>query len=365
MKYFIFILIFTFSQSALYAKEDTIRIENKVIKLKDISHQIGLFVDTTTKLHINQIAALEFGEIRDLDSLNLGSKINRAKYNYWVHFVLNNNSSGDTLLIYFSFFDTIELYQIHNDSIIKNEICGKLVNYKDRPFKKNKYCLPISIPCGRTNKIYIKFKNVFRVNDKSISIKFLSHEEERFQREKLDSLKFIFIVFLSITFFAALFFFIIGILYGDSAYSYYTLYLFFLAVYVFWKFEIDISNLNLMFSHFSSWYYQIEVPLAVSLYLSYLFFLNSFLSINFNEKLNNIVVTYGKILVVYLILDRIVSYVDIRYGWYLYYIVRIPFGLLAAHLGYLIFSNKRKTFGFCFSGQFLFTCRCNSSINLD
>lgn len=314
-------------------------------------HKVGAFIDLSSQLTIDQLKDTDFFSIEDFSfyqqdsTLPLWKKMivpyKSIRSTYWFRVYLKNEEPEDSLhlLLYTGMFDQIECYL---DDRIYTEF-GLLENYSQRPIPKDKYRTPITLAPGDLSKVTVKINNRIRFETDSLDFQLSPAGPKEVNGEK--SYLFFYLyhgAFFGILFFLLIFFLLQFFQNRERAYLMYAAYLLGLFLYFIWKFEKSDILLGLFYTYFGSWYYAVEVPFAVFIYLSYIYFIHSFLDIRaFYPRLNSFAEKVALGIFVYLIVDRLLfHFVSVEASALAYYYVRIVLLITGGYYLFQIFKIK-------------------------
>ncbi|MEZ4950852.1 MAG: helix-turn-helix domain-containing protein [Saprospiraceae bacterium] len=206
---------------------------------------------------------------------------------YWLVFSVKNESSKDTLELFFKDYtfkspDRIILYSKIGSEVQKRK-AGPFIPFQQLAFKENFKLIPLKIPPSTEVEYKIKVQRFIIENPLSYQFGLVGKEREKIEsaqwyafRQPSNIFHFVFfsvvgffLMFSSIQFFALkekyiLFYggyLLLVLMFYMSSYSYFE---------IFWR-----SG----FKYISNWFYHLEVPLAYTAYIFYILFVDEFLDL--------------------------------------------------------------------------------------
>lgn len=324
----------------------------QTITFKDLP-QLQIYVDSTA--HITNVALLEKKQSHEWNDIYKKN----TDYAYWFKFQLTNSEPTPKMLcLNTSVFDSLTLVSIY-DNDTTSTFRGLLVNYSDeeklsfRNLTANKYGFQISLPSNTQKEFFLRIKNVIRFECEfnNITLETVS--------KKTNSSTIWFLLFhaffFGILIFIALFTLIQYFQNKDLAYWYYALYLVLCLFYFWWKFEKANSFLNVLFTEYPNWYYHIEIPMSMTIYICYLHF-----NIHFINAKKEIPFYYRLLkgtsicLLIYLVLDQMTLHLwGFSWNWEIYFLIRVIVVCFGLFVFYLVIRSKATLAFYLLSGSFV------------
>lgn len=341
--YFVTISLLLLVGSSSYANSpDTL---TSLSELKNLSVYIDSLGTLNRPSNIDKQKPLTFEEIKTYN----------PRHTYWFHFsLINEKDSRQVYQLTTSVYDSLTLYTIQaGDTTIEHR--GLLIKYTTqdkvafRNFDGDKYSFRSTLAPYSTKHFFLKIKNKIRFESEFEKIKVGRIPATNFR----DIWFLLFHAFLfSIIFFIATFTFIQYLQNRDAAYGWYMIYLFFTFFYFWWKFEKGNSLVNILFTEFPNWYYYVEIPMTISIYISYIFFLIHF--INAKKEVPTfyrLLKTVSLLLLFYLVFDRILLLVwGFTTSWEIYFSIRILFILFGLYAFLIVLRSKAELAVYLLSG---------------
>lgn len=283
----------------------------------------------------------------------------KTRYAYWLHFSCRNLQE-DTAYYWLAtgVFDSLSLITV-SDGQLKVQNRGLLIDYEHetlrnfRDLQDSKYGFRLSLPPQTSVDYFLRIKNNIRFETSPGRIYLLKQTaaEQLMIRQAIRFTLFN-ALFYGLILFLMLFSLFQFMQVRDRSYLFYATYLAACMTYFWWKFEKATSFLNIGFSVFPEYYYYLEVPLTIAIYMSYFLFVAHLL--NAKDKLPifyKLLRIIGPFLLAYFGLAWIGAGVfGLPFAWGMIYWVRyllIPLGLGAI---YLVFKSKHRLGFYILSG---------------
>lgn len=315
------------------------------------NEKVGAFIDGSSQLKVNQLKDAAFFPVEDFSFYSSGMTLSLWKRmvtpyesirsTYWFRVYLKNEEPNDSLhlLLYTGMFDQIECYL---DDQLYSEF-GLVESYSNRPIPPDKYRTPLTLAPGKLTAVTIKINNLIRFETDSLDFQLSPAGPTATKGE--DAYLFFYLyhgAFFGILFFLLIFFFLQFFQNRERAYLMYAAYLLGLFLYFIWKFEKSDMPLGLFYTYFGSWYYAVEVPFAVFIYLSYIYFIHYFLDIKaLYPRLNSFAEKVALGIFIYLLIDRVLfHFVSVQASALTYYYIRILLLITGAYYLFQIFKIK-------------------------
>jgi len=313
-----------------------------------------IWVDTLSKITAyDKIAAQDF---RYETNFKLGS----PNYAYWIYFQLKNASSDTSIYwLHAGVYDSLSLLIKDAGSSVITEHRGLQIGYDEkersrfRHLQADKYGFELALPPFGTVDAYLRIKNTIRFEGSidQLHIRKLTTDTPVATPHLLYYLVYN-AAFFGIFLFLICFSLLQYLQNRDTTYLSYVLYLSLCLLYFWWKFEKSNSFLNLVFTELPQYYYHVETPLSILIYISYFAFIARFLNAKkdlpgFYRVLS---ITAPALLLYTSVNIFIASTVSLSLSWELGYWMRailIPLSVLAI---YQVFKTKHKLALYALSG---------------
>lgn len=318
------------------------------------TENLQIWIDSFSRF--NSYESIDRQDFQPYTSTKLGDD----EHAYWLQFELANPQQ-DTLRYWLdvNVFDSLYLlYQIDNQwQRIER---GLLIDYSHEERKLfqstiiNKYGFQLNIAPKNKITYYLRIKNMIR-SESSIQGMSLQSIE---QRQVTNSNRLVwFLIFSAMFFSIVLFLIIFSILQylqnRDVAYSYYALYLSFVFLYYWWKFEKSNSFINICFTRLPEFYYYTEVPLWCMMYGTYMWFVIRFIDAKIHTpKAYQGLRFMGFLLFFYIFIDRLfIAVAGLSFAWDMLVLLRLVVIMICFFIVYLVAVSKHRLSVYILTGS--------------
>lgn len=280
---------------------------------------------------------------------------------YWLRFERSNAADiPQKYLLQAGVFDSLSLVAKIAD-LYFTQHRGLLVAYADtdqaqfQQLSQNKFAFQLELPPHSKGIFYLRIKNLIRFESTLSDIQLLPTDHFLTPQPKRQIYFLIYhAIFLGILLFIGLFALLQFFQNRDAAYQFYAVYLFASTLYFFWKFEKSNSFFPALFTAFPDYYYYLEIPLSIAIYISYMFFILHFIDAKERVPVFYKILKIGSYsMVAYLLLDRLILALwGFSVSWEIFFVLRLFLIALSVYAIIVVIKSRHRLAGYILAGAF-------------
>lgn len=280
--------------------------------LLDATPNTTLFIDSTSKLSINEANRQLFKPLKDFAFSQLSTEY--YQYTFWLKLTVNNpTDTSINVLFTTGFHKSLDVFRKQGGAFIQLQTTNQALRPNQRTYKFDESYLPLKFEPKQSYELLIKVTEhpqiYFKLKPKIIS--YAAEYEDKIRAFDDEYIYFVHDgIYISILLFVATYMFIMFFIERKRYYIYYGFYLFFLVLFGFWAVEHS-PYIMLIFSYLPSLKFSANnnTYLLITNIFYYLFHYEFLELPKIAPKFSKVMVGYIKVLIGLLVIDTFINFV--------------------------------------------------------